>query len=557
MATKKDHKISKADSKKPIAVRVHPINVGQGDAILLEVKYDKGSSKKWLIDGGRGQKSTFSNLITALDENDCISISTDGTYQQIKLESIVNTHPDADHYGGINALLGTGNEEIRKLGEKFTVCCPIITTKAASLYVTDEIPGNETTYEWYHDHDAGDCPHFWFPKERGLVLENLHQQSTVEIKKNDDKRDCNETSVLTTVQIPGSTYDYDVVLTGDSNGEIILDTLKLKSEKDKLRKTVGVFQVPHHGSKNNSTCTTKGEGSYLSCHTFYMEFDADIYLISHGNHRGYDHPHSEVITGILSAAVKKEQHCKIVVTATRFNGTKIIEDDTVSNWRYYVDIYNFPPYVTLDPNDVKPPEGLKLYNKKVPAPSLEEKLAKNNLQRREVIDHDGNSFFKAVSKALEHKQNSPTELRKRLVKHLKTNSKLYYSRLGATSMKEYKTLCSLDGPLSSNIEKILPEAMAQTLRMQIKVIPANPKQEDKFYGTEPAIQLLHDIDHYDYVLPITSPGDTINKSDALPLRTTETPLKRKESPASANGTLSRRKLVLPAAGTRPGQPKRV
>ncbi len=49
MATKKDPEISKADpipdptpdpTPDPIAVRVHPINVGQGDAILLEVNYE-------------------------------------------------------------------------------------------------------------------------------------------------------------------------------------------------------------------------------------------------------------------------------------------------------------------------------------------------------------------------------------------------------------------------------------------------------------------------------------------------------------------------------------
>ena len=139
------------------------------------------------------------------------------------------------------------------------------------------------------------------------------------------------------------------------------------------RKTVGIFQVPHHGSKNNSTMArTKGEGSYLSCHTFYMEFDADIYLISHGNHRGYDHPHSEVITGILSAAVQKKKHYKImiVVTATQFESSSSkeeakIKDNGISNWREYVDIYYFKkdiPYVTLDPNDKTVPDGLQLYS---------------------------------------------------------------------------------------------------------------------------------------------------------------------------------------------------
>ena len=177
----------------------------------------------------------------------------------------------------------------------------------------------------------------------------------------------------------------------------------------------------------------------------------------------------------------------------------------------------------------------------VPAPSLEAKLAKNNLQREVIIDHDGNgnSFFNAVSQALAHKTNyTPTELRKMLVEHLKTNPKLYYPRSGATTTEEYNKLCSLDDSLSSNIEKILPEAMAQTLRMQIKVIPVNHEQEDKFYGTEPVVQLIHAIDHYDYVLPITSPGDT---TDASSPGTTETPLKSSESLVSAKG---RRKLVL-------------
>ncbi|XP_064385751.1 uncharacterized protein LOC135334483 isoform X2 [Halichondria panicea] len=551
---------TRPDPQNPIAVKVHPINVGQGDAILLEIQYDKGSPKKWLIDGGRGQKSTFSNLTTALDENDCISKAPispssrgkltwkDRTYRQITLDSIVNTHPDVDHHGGINALLGTGSKQI-KSGEQFTACCPIITTSATSLYV--EVPDEKNEYKNGVEYSGAesDSPKFWFQTNalgrKHLGLEDLPRRSTVEVCKRPSFRkniDWNATSILTTVRIPGSTYKYDVVLTGDSYGGIILDTLELKSEKDKPRKTVGVFQVPHHGSKKNSTMArTKGEGSHLSCYTFYMEFDADIYLISHGDNKAYNHPDSEVITGILAAAVKKEQHCKIVVTATRFDGTKINEDTNIGNWRDYVDIYYFSPYVTLDPNDVKRPEGLQLYNKKVPAPSLEAKLAKNNLQREVIIDHDGNgnSFFNAVSQALAHKTNyTPTELRKMLVEHLKTNPKLYYPRSGATTTEEYNKLCSLDDSLSSNIEKILPEAMAQTLRMQIKVIPVNHEQEDKFYGTEPVVQLIHAIDHYDYVLPITSPGDT---TDASSPGTTETPLKSSESLVSAKG---RRKLVL-------------
>ncbi len=140
--------------------------------------------------------------------------------------------------------------------------------------------------------------------------------------------------------------------------------LKPDSSEETKRKTVGLFQVPHHGSRENSTmASTKGQGSKVCCSKFYMQFDADIYLISHGNR--YDHPHSEVITGILSAAVQKKRRCKIVVTATQFEESKI-DDLNISNWRDYVDIFYFmqgTPYVTLDPNDEKVLEGLQLYTR--------------------------------------------------------------------------------------------------------------------------------------------------------------------------------------------------
>ncbi len=170
--------------------------------------------------------------------------------------------------------------------------------------------------------------------------------------------------------------------------------------------------------------------------------------------------------------------------------------------------------------------------------SLQEKLRERNLRKREV-GPDGNSFFNAVSEALAYTTNTPTQLKEKLVKHLKTFQDIYYLRSTATTVEEY-----LHDPLLYLSSNILPEAMARTLRMQIQIIPANPEQEDKCYGTEPVIQLIHDktedIDHYDYVLPITSPEDTTNTSEASPPSATETPLKSRASEHPANE--SRRKL---------------
>ena len=98
----------------------------------------------------------------------------------------------------------------------------------------------------------------------------------------------------------------------------------------------------------------------------------------------------------------------------------------------------------------------------MPAPkSLEDKFREKNLQRREV-SRDGNSFFNAVSGALTNK-NTPIQLRERLVEHLMGLQGLYYPRSGATTMEEYYEIVSLDGHFLSDAEKILPEAMAQTL----------------------------------------------------------------------------------------------
>ncbi len=297
----------------------------------------------------------FNNLITALNEKSCIRWDQPNQ-QRIELDSIVNTHPDDDHCGGINALLGS--KKIKSV-KKFTFSCPIITTNAARLRAY--IPVNERTYRYGPYRKAGDCPRFWFPNARGLVIENLHQQSTVQITKDDLwKGYYNETSILTTVKIPKSKYDYDVVLTGDSSSKIILDTLTpgLMLEKDMPRKTVRIFQVPHHGSRNNS------------CYEFYKQFDADIYFISHGVHGKFKHPHSEVITGILSAAVEKKQKQKsrIVVTATWFEESKInyFYRKRIRHWRDFVKIYYFKkgtPYVTLDWSKSRP-KGLIKYTER-------------------------------------------------------------------------------------------------------------------------------------------------------------------------------------------------
>ena len=280
---------------------------------------------------------------------------------QVKMDSIIITHPDQDHCGGINQLL-----------EEFTIMAPIITTLASCLKVGPS--GGPKVTEIGEVFSSGEkVRQHWFPLtgegengRRHSNIKTLPNGSIVNIAKNDtfkniENFDFNATSILTTVSLPGSRrYDYDVVMTGDSYGDFIYKKLNLKG------KSVGVFQVPHHGSKYNLKYNldhTKPSkpSTAKEFEDFYSSFNADIYLISHGDHQGYKHPHSEVITGILAAAVKNNRQCEIVVTATYFDETNI------SNWSDRVKIYHFKQdtsFVTLDPkNNNLTNEGLQLFKK--------------------------------------------------------------------------------------------------------------------------------------------------------------------------------------------------
>ena len=295
------------------------------------------------------------------------------------MDSIIITHPDTDHYGGINKLL-----------QEFTIMCPITTTLASCLRVNHTscktvnhasclkvnhascVKVNHTRSiegQAFFSQDEKNPVRHWFPpanvgvdgirhaygrRHTNVRTLAMASYSTIKIAVNPylelSGPETNASSILTTVKM-GRKYKYDVVLTGDSNGYNINEKLGLKGQ------SVGVFQVPHHGSKYNLHLQYK-LSTVEEFTNFYSSFNAHIYLISHG--RRYDHPHSEVITGILSAAVKKKKRCKIVVTATWFEKSKINETN-ISNWRKYVDIFYFKqgtPYVTLDPYDEKPLEGL-------------------------------------------------------------------------------------------------------------------------------------------------------------------------------------------------------
>ena len=303
------------------------------------------------MDGGKGTLEHHKNLIATLNVHGCLDART----RQLTLQAIVLTHPDSDHVQGLNRLF-----------EEYEVDCDLIATTAARVMVD----GKDLEGEIYKPSEDScityQLPHVTVEKQK-IEIKRYHiNQAKVEISKNDKipQNKFNDTSIITRVQTSADTEI--ITLTGDSQGKIIYEVNpELREEK------IGIFQVPHHGSATNSKVTGaakdklpeghpltplrkfRGRPAYAQA-LFYFNMKADIYLFSHGNNEGYQHPNWKTVTGILIAAAINKHKCKIVVTATEFHKDKIRypKCDIPQDWEKYVEILHFKqgiPFVTIDP----------------------------------------------------------------------------------------------------------------------------------------------------------------------------------------------------------------
>ena len=162
-----------------------------------------------------------------------------------------------------------------------------------------------------------------FPTEMGCVFRNEQQKGRY-IKRSFPKPEginANKASILTTLN--KSEAKCDVVLTGDLITEHIIPHVRSK--------TIGIFQVPHHGdywmsrlegSHHVRNCSPEVKEMLEKCSEkvketllFYSTFRAKCYLISAGG--TVPHPHSSVIQGIILANSLRREECVILFTNSR------------------------------------------------------------------------------------------------------------------------------------------------------------------------------------------------------------------------------------------------
>ncbi len=272
------------------------------------------------MDGSEGENNV------KMIENTYDELHKDG----FTLCRIIVTHPDKDHYRGIDSVLkftGVNTPPVlltdqfkHKLEKKKKV-----KTKQESRLKKF----HDTVTELYSELPVGDIEYIenralstpfkvayksstsdlvLYKTDNEMVEGPNGQRQTGEFRKPEKDR-YNESSIVTTITSKDS-KKIIACLTGDAFFDSPHQIATFLQDREII-----VFQVPHHGSKHNSNFE------------FYRQIAHNIqyYLISCGHHRGYGFPDKEVFTAIRDATVakKKEGATIVLVDGTHLNGKKV------------------------------------------------------------------------------------------------------------------------------------------------------------------------------------------------------------------------------------------
>lgn len=240
-------------------------DVGQGDAILAV--YGK---TQILIDGGPDNKVL-----------DCLSKYM--PFWDRKIELVVLTHPQNDHFAGLIEVfkrynvgsflantLESGSQDYQVLkdmvgGDGTDVINPIsgMVLRLGMIYLDILHPSEE------------------FLKDNGKYLTG--PKETGVLGSYTSKLDPNDFSIVTILRLG----DFDALLTGDIGPKVIDEVLTTGRIKD-----VEYIKIPHHGSKNGIT------------KNLLRIAQPKIAIISVGKKNRYGHPHKEVLNLLINEEVK-------------------------------------------------------------------------------------------------------------------------------------------------------------------------------------------------------------------------------------------------------------
>ncbi|MFI2132764.1 MBL fold metallo-hydrolase [Lysinibacillus fusiformis] len=214
-------------------MRVHFIDVGQGDSILIE----SPNGKTMLIDGG--VKGAGQQVVSYLKE---LGVN--------KLDLVVATHPDADHIGGLIPVLQT---------------IPI-----EQFYDSGKVHTSQTFEEMLMAIDQKNIP-YYVPKTGDLI--EFDKDVTVKVlNANEHATDNNDASIVLKVVYGNVSF----LLTGDAG-------IALEKEMMQNDVTATILKAGHHGSNTSSS------------EEFIRAVKPEVTILSYGEDNKYGHPHAEVV----------------------------------------------------------------------------------------------------------------------------------------------------------------------------------------------------------------------------------------------------------------------
>lgn len=236
-------------------LRVHFIDVGQGDAILIQTPENKTA----LIDGSEDNGMALSYL------------QKQGIQQ---IDVLAATHPHADHIGGLPTIIRTF-----KVGGVWTSGAEH-TTRTFERFI-DAIADTKTPY-----HEVKRDMSIPLGKLSFIVL---HAQPRAE--------NLNDTSLVLRLQYGKVSF----LFTGDA--ERPSEEKMLATVKDKLNTTI--LKVGHHGSTSSTSPA------------FLKAVAPQVAVYSAGAANKYGHPHTQTINSLQRAGVKvygTDQNGTVVIT---------------------------------------------------------------------------------------------------------------------------------------------------------------------------------------------------------------------------------------------------
>ena len=262
--------LPKIDKRKDGEMRIHFIDVGQGDSTLIELP----DGKHMLIDGGNGSAASTKSLLRYLN-----ALKID------QIDHLVVSHADGDHCGGLKAILS----EVKVFNAYLPPSFSSEDVKYAEFYAAL----NKTNCEVIHSSRAlANIGSSAEGIEDGYTLSFLSPKTLTVEEVISGEMEVTDDNVLSAV----IWLDYQGVSTlfmGDAPKKIEEDLFRdydlgLFKKRGVDLASTEILKVSHHGSDSATSLE------------FLQRLNVKEGIISCGKGNDYGHPHSSVLTRLTS-----------------------------------------------------------------------------------------------------------------------------------------------------------------------------------------------------------------------------------------------------------------